>query len=124
MPSRYTLLNAGLIGAAAIVLAWTKPSRAQIHTVLRTAFVVTLLAYPWDFFAVHWGAWTYGDQVDSLFGVNPQDLVFIFGCTTISAALLRRREDPYGIRGSDSKPNGEGGSYQERNEDVGGVTRR
>ena len=85
---RYEALTLGLILVVAGSLRLLIRSRQQFGVVLRTAIVVTLISYPWDFFAIQWRAWTYGEKVPQLLGVPIYDLIFIFVCTAFTASLF------------------------------------
>jgi|ERR1043165_453514 lycopene cyclase domain-containing protein len=89
---RYTALTVGLSLAVAACLLALVRSRRQLVVILRTATVVTLLSYPWDFFAIHWHAWAYGEEVPKILGVPVFDLIFIFVCTVLTASLFSRGE--------------------------------
>lgn len=62
--------------------------RQAWHRAIRTAAFVTLLAYPWDYFAGSLGAWTYENPGVRLFNVPLNDLVFIFFATVLTTAVL------------------------------------
>jgi hypothetical protein len=85
---RYEALTIGLIVAVGGSARMLIRSRRQLGVVLRTATVVTLISYPWDFFAIHWRAWAYGEEVPRLLGVPTYDLIFIFVCTIFTASLF------------------------------------
>ena len=55
----------------------------------RIALQVTLIGYPWDFFAVRLGVWTYPrDPGIGVYGVPVNDLLFIWLGTYFSSSLL------------------------------------
>lgn len=95
----YGILNVFLLTAGATaLLLWTTTWREMV-SVVRTAGAITLLAFPWDHFAIRWGAWAHTDPGPELFGVPVNDLLMCFACTLFSASLLnhsfhrnRRRE--------------------------------
>lgn len=93
--NRFAAFNVVFTIAVAIALAAVLRSRRELRVTLQVAVYVTALAYPWDFFAITLGAWTYGDPGPRLFGVPINDLIFIFGASALSAgvfvrAILRR----------------------------------
>lgn len=62
--------------------------REDWQRAIRTAAFVTVLAYPWDYFAGSLGAWTYENPGARLFSVPINDLVFIFFATILTTAVL------------------------------------
>ena len=57
----------------------------------RIGFLLTLLIYPWDFFAIRLGAWTYPNFAGwTVFGVPLNDLFFIWLCSYLACAVLIR----------------------------------
>jgi len=63
-------------------------SGRRVMTLIQTALYVTLVAYPWDHFAITSGAWTYGDPGPLLYRVPLNDMVFIFLGSLFSAVIL------------------------------------
>jgi lycopene cyclase domain-containing protein len=63
-------------------------SSAQLWVILQTAAYVTVIAFPWDHFAIAHGAWTYPDPGLRLFDVPLNDMVFIFIGSAFSGAIL------------------------------------
>lgn len=57
---------------------------------LRTCLIITLISYPWDFFAIQLRAWSHPDPGLRLFSVPLNDLAFIFLCTAVSSAIFIR----------------------------------
>jgi|ERR1700724_952554 len=86
--SRYSLFNISITILALTLSALFIRSRVQFVVVLRTALTITLLSYPWDFFAIHYRAWSYEHPGPKLLNVPINDLLFIFSCTLFSASLL------------------------------------
>jgi lycopene cyclase domain-containing protein len=84
----YTWFNLLFAPIAVIVAFCGIRSWPQARIVLRTAFAMVFLAYPWDYFAVTWGAWDYPDPGLRLFLVPINDSVFIFTATLVTATLL------------------------------------
>lgn len=91
----YTLFNCCLAVLVVIAAPLLVRSRAQLRAVVQTAAFVTLLAYPWDFFAVELGVWTYGEAGILLHGVPLNDSVFIFLCMFVSAAVFSGGNQSY-----------------------------
>ena len=116
---RYEALTLGLILAVAGSLRLLIRSWQQFGVVLRTAIVVTLISYPWDFFAIQWRAWAYGEDVPRLLGVPIYDLIFIFVCTMFTASLFSsaRRGGLDDLEEHAASGNGEGESNRERNDE-------
>jgi lycopene cyclase domain-containing protein len=53
------------------------------------AFKITVIAYPWDFFAIQLGAWTFPqDPGFRLYGVPINDSLFIWACSLLTVAVL------------------------------------
>lgn len=85
------------IGLAAIVLPvsyWLVAARRIRHTDLllaaRVALLVTLISYPWDFFAIRLGVWRYPNHPGpTIYDVPINDLVFIWLCTYFTSVVLR-----------------------------------
>jgi len=116
---RYEALTLGLILAVAGSLRFLIQSRQQFGVVLRTAIVVTLISYPWDFFAIQWRAWKYGEDVPQLLGVPIYDLIFIFVCTVFTASLFSsaRRGGFDNLEEHTAAGNGERESDRERDDE-------
>lgn len=75
--------------------------RGRLRLILRVATALTLISYPWDFFAIHFKAWHHPDPNPSIFTVPVNDLIFIFLCTLVSGATFvyladRRSANPNG----------------------------
>jgi len=57
----------------------------------RVALLITVILYPWDFFAIRLGAWSYPAYPGRrLYGVPLNDLVFIWLCSYLACVLLLR----------------------------------
>lgn len=56
----------------------------------RAAVFVTLLAFPWDFFAVSNAVWAYSEPGVRAYGVPVNDSLFIFTCSLLTCSLLDR----------------------------------
>lgn len=90
--TNYALYNAAL---AAIILpvsyflADAKSRWRDIQKSARIAVLMTLIAYPWDFFAIHHNVWRYPtDPGLTIYGVPANDLVFMWLCTLLTSSVL------------------------------------
>lgn len=55
----------------------------------RVAVLLTLIAYPWDFFAINMQVWRHPvDPGPTLYGVPINDLIFIWICTHLTSTVL------------------------------------
>jgi len=62
---------------------------AGSRVAIRNATLVTLMAYPWDFFAVQQGVWRYPEDPGFLlYGVPLNDSALIWVCTFLSASVF------------------------------------
>lgn len=107
----YGLFNVVLALAAfsAAAVLFPQPKLQHARTAGRVALLITIFAYPWDFFAVRLGVWLYPVEPGvMLYGVPVNDLVFMWLCSYFGASFLmwsdRRRT------GSESNAEGEGTS--------------
>lgn len=89
-------------------------SAARLRIVLQTATYVTVLAFPWDHFAITLGAWTYSNPGLRLFDVPINDLIFIFVGSLFSAAVLDRG----GRLGGEPQPETEDGGDKAPGDEV------
>ena len=80
------------------------PSRRARGTALRTAAVMTLMAFPWDFVAISLNAWTYSEAGLRIYVVPQNDLVFIFVCTFFSASLMTSKQLRHGFGPTEGQP--------------------
>jgi lycopene cyclase domain-containing protein len=63
--------------------------RRDVGRGARVALIMTLLGYPWDFFAIQRGVWAYPrDPGWRLHGVPLNDLVFMWLCTYFACCVL------------------------------------
>jgi lycopene cyclase domain-containing protein len=91
MSLSYTTYNCVFALAAAAASAWVIRSRAQWRAVLQTALFFTVLAYPWDFFAITLGTWAHPPDVGiRIYSVPVNDLVLLFFATIYSAGVLSK----------------------------------
>lgn len=86
--SVYTSFNIAFVAFVGAVCVLSRSPAARVKVALQVAAIVTLLAYPWDFFAVQLGAWGYTAPGPRFFGVPFNDLVFIFAGSLLSTVLL------------------------------------
>jgi lycopene cyclase domain-containing protein len=106
--NRYTLYNL-VLGIVVVGFAFRLLSgpgrRDRVLLAARIALIVTMIGYPWDFFAIHLGVWSYPNAPGpKLYGVPLNDLLFMWECTFLSAATLivvtgrepRRKRHPEG----------------------------
>lgn len=91
--TKYAVLNCFLFGVAGVAVLLCVRSRRQAVAVFRTATTITLLAFPWDHFAIRFGAWAHPDPGPQLFGVPLNDLAMCFACTLFSASMLNHSFD-------------------------------
>lgn len=98
------------IGLAAIVipashwLVTRQNRRADLLLATRIAFIVTLLSFPWDFFAIRLGVWRYPNHPGlTIHGVPLNDLAFIWLCTYLTCSLFLGLDRRQASRKRDSK---------------------
>jgi hypothetical protein len=99
----YLLFNCLYALIVAAILGFTIRSRDALRLLLRVASALTLISYPWDFFAIHFKAWRHPNPNPAIFTVPVNDLVFIFLCTLVSGAVFRYLADR-GSANSDCEP--------------------
>lgn len=96
MISSFTLFNiviAAVLLPASFFAVSIDDRRVGIRIALRSATLVTLMAYPWDFFAVQQGVWRYpADPGLMLYGVPLNDSVLIWVCTCFSSSVFHAIE--------------------------------
>jgi lycopene cyclase domain-containing protein len=87
----YNLILAALILPFSYWLAGRADRRRNLLLSARIALILTVLIYPWDFFAIRLGSWTYPD-FDGLkiYGVPLDDSLFIWLCSYLSCVVLIR----------------------------------
>lgn len=111
--NNYVLYNAAL---AAVILPFSyfvasaATRKRDLQIAARIAILITLIAYPWDFFAIELNVWRYpADPGPTIYGVPANDLIFMWLCTFLTSSLLialGRRENRSG-RHSESKHTGQ-----------------
>jgi len=109
----YVVYNVALMAFILPISYWlagTKNRKRNLMLSARVAFLVTLISYPWDFFAIHLGIWRYPhDPGLRIYGVPVNDLVFIYFCSLLTCSLLTAFNGwkPNGQRHSQCKDPGE-----------------
>jgi len=90
--SPYTLYNLALAILVLPACYWLVGSHQRGRLILRLtriAFLMTLMAYPWDFFAISLRAWRYPQHPGvNLYGVPLNDLFFMWVCTQLTCSIL------------------------------------
>lgn len=88
----YTAFNLALavfILPISFLLTGSGNRRRQLLLSARVALLVTLIGYPWDFFAIQLGVWKYpGDAGLKIYDVPLNDLIFIWLCTYLTCSFL------------------------------------
>jgi lycopene cyclase domain-containing protein len=106
----YNLALATLVLPISYGLTLFGNQRRDLLVSARVALLVTLLGYPWDFFAIHSGVWTYPKYPGiRVYDVPLNDLIFMWLCSHFTCALLIavRRRYSGGDRQPKSKDAGE-----------------
>ena len=89
--NNYTLFNILLTIFTILFLIAKAKSLKSLKITFNVSIVMTLIGYPWDFFAIKSGVWTYPNNPGlRLFNVPVNDLWFMFLCSTITTAFLYR----------------------------------
>lgn len=102
----YNIIIAVFILPICYWLAGYKDRLRNIRLCARVAFLITLISYPWDFFAIQFGIWTYPlDPGPRLFNVPLNDLVFIWLGSYLTCCVLVavNRWKTHGQRHSESE---------------------
>lgn len=86
----YLVFNSTLGTLVFLACYCLTPGKAKLSIAFRAAGIVTLISYPWVFFAIHFKAWTYNEPGPAIFAVPINDLIFIFLCTVFSVSLFLR----------------------------------
>jgi len=104
----YTLYILAFTGFTLPVSYWIAGRHNRKHKLVlsaRIALLLTVLIYPWDFFAIRLGAWTYPNFSGlTLYGVPLNDAFFIWLCSYLACVVLitvdgsRRRRQAYSER--------------------------
>jgi|GEM_PF-3314343 len=88
--SRFTIFNVIFTAIVAITLTILLRDRRELRLTLQVSLYVTALSYPWDFFAITIGAWSYTSPGPRIFSVPINDLLFIFSASAFSAGVFAR----------------------------------
>ena len=88
----YTLFN-GIFAAVALPTSYYLCGRAERKRMFlassRVTLLVTLLGYPWDFFAIRHGVWAFPVAPGfEIHGVPLNDLAFLALCTQVTCSAL------------------------------------
>ena len=87
--SVYNLLFAVFAFSVSHWLAGAWDRRRNLLTAARVALLLTVLYYPWDFFAIRLGVWKYPKHPGLIIHDVPlNDLIFIWLCSYLTCALL------------------------------------
>lgn len=99
----YALYNAGLAAVilpVAYFVANAESRWRDIRKAARIAVLIMLIAYPWDYFAIHLNVWRYpANPGPEIYGVPANDLVFMWLCSLLTSSVLiaiGRRENRSG----------------------------
>jgi lycopene cyclase domain-containing protein len=90
----YNLILAALILPFSYWLAGRDGRRRNLLLSARIALLLTVLLYPWDFFAIRLGSWTY-PNFDGwrIYGVPLNDSPFIWLCSYLTCVVLIRLDN-------------------------------
>lgn len=112
--SAYTAFDIGLAAVVvpiSYILLGRLNRRRSLLRCTRIAMLMTLIGYPWDFFAIHRGAWRYPQNPGPTVHTVPlNDLLFMWLCTQLTCSVLiaARRRQP----GCQRHPKGEHAGQQ------------
>jgi lycopene cyclase domain-containing protein len=88
----YTIYNVVLATLILPPIVWYAAREARwrdLRISIRVSFLMAVIAYPWDFFAIHHNVWAYpNDPGPRLYDVPLNDLVFIWICTQLASSVL------------------------------------
>lgn len=88
----YTLFNfaiAAVLLPASFLAAPASRRRASVRLAIRSATLMTLTAYPWDYFGIQQGAWRYPLNPGlTIYGVPVNDLILIWVGTCFSNSIF------------------------------------
>lgn len=89
--SNYFLFNISLTIFTLVFLIIKVKSIKCLKVTLNVSLIIILIGYPWDYFAIKIGAWSYpNDPGLRLFSVPINDLWFMFLCSILTTAFLYR----------------------------------
>jgi lycopene cyclase domain-containing protein len=87
----YNLAFAAFTLPASYWLAGPNRRWPRILVAARIGLLITVVLYPWDFFAIRLGAWTYPNFTGlRVYGVPLNDSLFIWLCSYLSCLVLIR----------------------------------
>ena len=73
---------------------------------VRIGLLMTLIGFPWDFFAIRMGAWRYPQPGYTIHAVPVNDLFFMWICTQLTcSALVAARRRQSGSKGYAKREN-------------------
>src|SRR5260370_29032964 len=85
----YNLVFAGFVLPVSYWLVGSKLRRRHLLLSARIALLLTVIYYPWDFFAIRLGVWTYPTNPGvKIYQVPLNDLVFIWLCSFLTCCVL------------------------------------
>jgi lycopene cyclase domain-containing protein len=88
----YTVYNLALAIFVLLFSYWFAglgDRRRNLLLSARIALLLTVLIYPWDFFAIRLGAWTYPNYDGwRIYGVPFNDSIFIWLCSYLACVVL------------------------------------
>lgn len=100
----YNLALATLVLPITYGLTLLGDQRRDLLVSARVALLVTLVGYPWDFFAIHAGVWTYPNYPGiRIYDVPLNDLVFMWLCSHFTCTLLIAVRRRYSCRDRQAK---------------------
>lgn len=88
----YTAYNLALAAFTLPICYWLVGSRKRRRYLMlsaRIALLLTIIDYPWDFFAIRLGVWRYPNQPGLMIHEVPlNDLIFIWLCSFLACSVL------------------------------------
>lgn len=88
----YTIYNAVLVVLILPPVFWLAARQARwrdLRISTRISFLMAVIAYPWDYFAIHHNVWAYPNNPGfKLYDVPLNDLIFIWICTQLASSVL------------------------------------
>ena len=85
----YNLVFAAFVLPISYWLVGSKSRARNLVLSARVALLLTVIYYPWDFFAIRLGVWTYPtDPGVRIYQVPLNDLVFIWLCSFLTCCVL------------------------------------
>ena len=85
----YNFVFAGFTLPVCYWLVGSNLRRRHLTLSARIALLITVIYYPWDFFAIRLGVWMYpADPGVRIYQVPLNDLVFIWLCSFLTCCVL------------------------------------